>query len=281
MRSAFRSRGTPCDAMEQAVVDPSALERPAAGSPRVNVQESAARYAFAAAAVQGARVLDVASGSGLGSELLLRSGARFVVGIEVDPDALTAPATAPLRIEPGAPRLAFIRADATTLPLVDGACDVVVSFETIEHVGDPSRMLAECRRVLRPGGCLYLSTPNRTVTGWLPPNPFHVREFTTEEIVALVRRHFDEVTCHWQRPVVLPTFVLRRMAQRALGRAPGGRWIWRLWTQIRPERTRLGATLWHGERFEDDLLNDPHYQVVPARQTLWHQPTYTLLVARC
>src|SRR4029079_18548771 len=92
MRSAFRSRGTACDAIEQAI-DPAALERPAAGSPRVNVQESAARYAFAATAVRDARVLDVASGSGLGSDLLLRSGARSVVGIEFDANALAAPMT--------------------------------------------------------------------------------------------------------------------------------------------------------------------------------------------
>ena len=35
--------------------------------------------------------------------------------------------------------------------------------------------------------------------------------------------------------------VLRRTAQRFLARAPGGQWVWRLWTRIRPERTSLGA----------------------------------------
>jgi len=275
MLSAFRSRGTPCDAIEPA--DALALERPATGSPRVNVEESAARYAFAAAAVQNARVLDVASGAGLGSDLLRRSGARFVVGVEADRDAL-----APRRIvATDGHGLAFVCADATALPLADGTCDVVVSFETIEHVADPSRMLAECRRVLRRGGHLYLSTPNRTVTRWLPPNPFHVREFTIGEITALARRHFGDVTCHWQRPVTLPAFVLRRLAQRGLRGAPGGDRVWRLWTRVRPERTRVGASLWHGEVFGDDLLRDPHYRVVPAGGPLWRQPIYTVLVARC
>lgn len=277
MRSAFRSRGTPCDAIERASVDAAALERPASGSPRVNVQESAARYAFAAPAVRDARVLDVASGSGLGSELLSRSGARCVIGIEADRDALAVSAAG----RADGDRIAFVRADATALPFAAESCEVVVSFETIEHVADPSRMLAECRRVLRPGGRLYLSTPNRTVTRWLPPNPFHVREFTTAEITALVRQHFAQVTCHWQRPVVLPVFVLRRAAERSLRIVPGGDLVWRLWTRIRPARTSLGATLWHGRRFGDELLADPHFGVVPARPARWRQPTYTVLVARC
>lgn len=270
MRSAFRSRGTPSDAMEADGV--LALERPGPGSPRVNVQESAARYAFAAMTVGGARVLDVASGNGLGSELLLRRGARVVVGVEADPGALRSLA---------ASGPAFVRADATRLPFRDASYDVVVSFETIEHVDDANQMVAECRRILRPGGCLYLSTPNRTVTRWLPPNPFHVREFTTREITMLVRRHFDRVTCHWQRPVALPVFVLRQLARRGVARVPGGQGIWRLWERLRPARTSLGATIWHGARFDDASLDEPHYGVVPAEPLGWRRPTYTVLFARC
>jgi SAM-dependent methyltransferase len=276
MRSSFRSWSTPCDAIDAGPDDALALERPGWGSPRINVQESAARYVFAATAVPKARVLDVASGSGLGSEFLRRSGARVVVGIEADAAAL-----AGRRRVADASGPSFVRADATQLPLVDGSCDVVISFETIEHVADPSRMLAECRRVLRPGGRLYLSTPNRTVTRWLPSNPFHVREFTTREILTLVGRHFDGVTCHWQRPVVLPVFAFRQIARRALTFLPGGQVFWRLWKRIRPARTRVGTTVWRGERFDDDLLNDPHYHVVPARRMSWHRPMYTVLVARC
>jgi SAM-dependent methyltransferase len=271
MRSAFRSRGVPCDAIDVAP-DTLTLERPGSGSPRVNVQESASRYAFAAAGVRDVRVVDVASGSGLGSDLLRRAGARLVVGVEADPAALARCAAA---------TLAFVQADATALPFGDASCEVVVSFETIEHVADPERMLAECRRILRPGGTLYLSTPNRAVTRWLPPNPFHVREFTIGEILALVRRHFDGVTCHWQRPVLLPVFVLRRVGQMWLTRVPGGAYLWRLWKRVRPARIRIGATLWHGEHFDDEVTDDPHYHVVPAGVARWRQPTYTVLVARC
>jgi SAM-dependent methyltransferase len=279
MRSAFRSWGTPCDAIDPEPGDRSVLERPGVGSPRVNVQESAARYAFAANMANttgGARVLDVASGAGLGSELLRRRGAGFVVGVEADADAVAAHGVAADSFGPS-----FVRADATALPFVDGWCDLVVSFETIEHVVDASRMLAECRRMLRPGGRLVLSTPNRTVTRWLAPNPFHVREFTTREIVTLVRQHFTDVTCHWQRPVVVPVFAFRQIVRRRLALAPGGQRAWRLWQRIRPERANLGATIWRGERFDDELLNDAYYHVAPPPRMSWYRPMYTVLVARC
>jgi SAM-dependent methyltransferase len=46
------------------------------------------------------------------------------------------------------------------LPVADGAADVVIMSELIEHLVDPDGAVAEIRRVLRPGGSLLLSTPN-------------------------------------------------------------------------------------------------------------------------
>ena len=50
--------------------------------------------------------------------------------------------------------------DPPGLPIVDGAADVVIMSEVIEHLVDPDQAMAEVRRVLRPGGSLLLSTPN-------------------------------------------------------------------------------------------------------------------------
>ena len=262
--------------MAKALDDALPLERPSSGSPRVNVQEAAARYAFAADALRTLRVLDVGSGTGLGSEFLLTQGARFVVGVEPATEALR---QAHNRSAPFGPH--FVRADAQALPFGDASFDAVVSFETIEHLNDACGLLAECKRILRQGGCLYLSTPNRTVTRWLPPNPFHVREFTHAEIVRLVGQYFDRVACFWQRPVFLPVFLLRQLGRRWLTALPGNRIIWRSWKRIRPRRTRLGATAWEGWRFDQSLLQDRYYGVAPARRTIWEHPMYTVLVARC
>ena len=249
-------------------------ERPVTGAPLVNVQESAARYAFAAADVRALRVLDVASGAGLGSEFLLAQGARIVVGVESAAEALRQAR------RPDPSGMSFVRADALALPFADASFDAVVSFETIEHLIDARAFVAQCRRVLRRDGRLYLSTPNRTVTRWMPTNPFHVREFTVAELVALVGEYFPSVTCFWQRPVFLPVFFLRQMARRCVPFLPGGAGLWRLWTRIRPRRTQLAATAWQGSRYDRSLI-DERYGVRPAERAIRAQPMYTVLVARC
>jgi len=78
---------------------------------------------------------------------LWRDKGRRVLLLDLDPRML--------RSAPG-DRLA---ADAMRLPLRDGACDCVVLSAILEHVIDPARTLAECRRVLRPGGRIVAYVP--------------------------------------------------------------------------------------------------------------------------
>lgn len=155
--------------------------------------EHRARYRFACQLVRpGQSVLDVACGAGFGLRMLLDHGAR-PIGVD-----LQAPAVAEARAV--APQADLVQASAASLPLADHAVDLVVSFETLEHVPDAAAMLAELRRVLRPGGWLVVSTPN---CAFGPPerhtgNPFHVREFTGDELRDLLGQHFDQVTLHGQ-----------------------------------------------------------------------------------
>jgi len=113
------------------------------------------RYAFARQFVGGCHVLDAACGEGYGTALL-GAVAATVVGVDIDADAI-AHAAARYGITD---RVRFLEGSCADLPLADAAFDVVVSFETIEHVEaeDQSRMLAEFARVLKPDGLLIIYT---------------------------------------------------------------------------------------------------------------------------
>jgi SAM-dependent methyltransferase len=145
--------------------------------------EHLARYRLAAQLAPGRRVLDAASGEGYGSGILAAAGADSVVGVDLDSKS----------VEHARARHSgdFRVADVAALPFDDGAFDLVVSFETIEHVPDPSRALSELARVLAPDGLLVISTPNKHE--YLVENEFHTVEFTHEEFVALLGARFDQV----------------------------------------------------------------------------------------
>ena len=84
----------------------------------------------------------------------------------------------------------FQVADLAKLPFEDDSFDLVVCFETIEHVADARRVVAELRRVLVDDGMLVISTPNPAE--YVVENEFHVREFTPDEFAELLDDHFPE-----------------------------------------------------------------------------------------
>jgi ubiquinone/menaquinone biosynthesis C-methylase UbiE len=123
------------------------------------------------------RVLDAGCGGG-GTALSLAEEARFAVGLDLSARFLGSGTrlAAERRIE----NAAFVQADASRLPFRDQAFDLVFSHSVIEHVASAESYLAECRRVLRPGGLLYLSTaPYLSLAGahlprLLVPAPIHI-----------------------------------------------------------------------------------------------------------
>src|SRR5438552_8632378 len=108
-------------------------------------------YEWIAERVAGLRVLDMACGEGYGAAVLARR-ARSVVGVDANPEAHE---HARLRY-----RRDNLRFERGLVEAWEGDCDALVFLQTIEHLHDPGAVLDRFRGLLRPGGVLYVSTPN-------------------------------------------------------------------------------------------------------------------------
>ncbi len=126
-------------------------------------------------------VLEAGCGEGYGANLIA-DVARRVIGLDYD-EATVA------HVRARYPRVDMRHGNLAGLPLADGAVDVVVNFQVIEHLWDQGQFVRECLRVLRPGGCLLMSTPNRITFSPgrdTPINPFHTRELNAAELTDLL-----------------------------------------------------------------------------------------------
>src|SRR6266511_4202337 len=113
------------------------------------------RYAFAREYSTGKTVLDIASGEGYGTNLLA-SKAKFVYGVDLSEEAVKHASKLY-----GEGNKKFLIGNVTQIPLKDNEVDLVVSFETIEHVHEHDKMLQECKRVMKEDGILIISTPDK------------------------------------------------------------------------------------------------------------------------
>jgi len=165
-------------------------------------QEHLHRYAWCLPLVEGKDVLDVASGEGYGSAMLA-SKARSVRGVDISHDAVNHAAERYAALG----NLQYLQGSAAAIPLADDSVDVVVSFETIEHLLEQDEMMAEIRRVLRPDGILVMSSPNKEVysdqAGY--HNDYHVKELYLNEFQALLEKYFPAVELSGHRMAVCST----------------------------------------------------------------------------
>ena len=141
------------------------------------------RYHFVLPLAAGKSVLDVASGEGYGSALMA-SVARSVVGIDASEEAVK---RARRRYGEVA-TLEYRHGTCEAIPLPDASIELVVSFETLEHIAKPENLAAEAARVVAPDGLFIVSTPNKEIysdrVGYR--NPFHLKELYRDEFFDMV-----------------------------------------------------------------------------------------------
>ncbi|MDZ7608771.1 MAG: methyltransferase domain-containing protein [Cyclobacteriaceae bacterium] len=127
-------------------------------------------------------ILEIGCGQGRGVELLL-SRSRTYTGIDKITEVVN---SLKARFPKGDFRQAVIPPLAG---LADNSFDFVVSFQVIEHIKDDDLFMREIHRVLKPGGKALLTTPNRKLS--LSRNPWHIREYTSEELKSLAGKYFQ------------------------------------------------------------------------------------------
>jgi SAM-dependent methyltransferase len=120
----------------------------------------------------GSRVLEAGCGEGYGAELLRRAR-HEVVALDYDGFATG-------HVRTAYPEIPVVRANLVAMPFTTGVFDAVVSLQTVEHLWDQPEFVAESRRVVRPGGLLVISTPNRLT--FPPGNLYHASELDPTEL---------------------------------------------------------------------------------------------------
>lgn len=129
----------------------------------------------------GQDVFEAGCGEGYGADMIA-SVARRVVAVDYDEATVE-------HVRLRYPRVQVLAGNLAALPMPDASFDVVVNFQVIEHLWDQPQFITECLRLLRPGGRLLISTPNRitfTPGSDTPVNPFHTRELNAAELRELL-----------------------------------------------------------------------------------------------
>ena len=147
------------------------------------------RYHWISSFVANKVVADLACGEGYGSALLSQS-AKQVIGADIDTETI---ASAQKKYH-DLNNLLYLNADVLDSKIDENSIDVVVSFETLEHLDEHDLLLNEFKRILSESGVLVLSTPDKAVySGNETHNEFHIKELYEKEFRQLVENHFSHV----------------------------------------------------------------------------------------
>lgn len=163
--------------------------------------EHLARYQFALPYLKG-RVLDFACGAGYGTKMMAKASKKKVteaIGVDISTEAIRYASHNYFH-----PLVTYQVQDVVdpTLPQKLGTFDVIVSFETIEHVVEEEQFLSNIYSMLKPGGTLLLSTPFGQGRGKQCGSRFHVHQLTRDEFYSLFPSYQD-VSFYFQKGVLV------------------------------------------------------------------------------
>lgn len=142
-------------------------------------QRSVLAYKRAAERVSG-EVLEIGTGMGYGIEVVAPAAASYTTIDKSVPQLVELPAN-----------VTFRQMQVPPIGFEDESFDYVISFQVIEHIKQDIDFVREIHRVLRPGGKVIITTPNAPMS--LTRNPWHIREYKSEELHNLFEVHFRDV----------------------------------------------------------------------------------------
>lgn len=146
-------------------------------------QRSLLAYIEAAKLVSG-RVLEIGTGSGYGIEVISPVVDEFVTIDKFDTSAKE-------KIK-GHDNVSFIQMNVPPLTgLPDNSFDFVISFQVIEHIKKDHDFVKEIHRVLKPGGKMIITTPNKSMS--ITRNPWHIREYEIDELKSMFEKYYTSV----------------------------------------------------------------------------------------
>lgn len=149
-----------------------------------------ATYAFCRPYIEDKKVLDFGCGSGYGTHML-SPYCRDITGVDISPDAIRFAAASYKNANLTYRQIEDIQ--TTPLPYPNSHFDVVISFQVLEHIEQDLKYLSEVKRVLKKDGTLIIATPDRQTRlfrGQKPWNQYHVREYSPQELLALLHQNF-------------------------------------------------------------------------------------------
>ena len=156
---------------------------------RVSARDASDNYVFQrsilayheAASIVSGNVLEIGTGMGYGIEVVAPHARSFITVDKFAPAAELA----------RHPHVEFHQAVVPPLAFAANSFDFVISFQVIEHIKRDAEFVREIHRVLRPGGRFIVTTPNAPMS--LTRNPWHVREYTAEQLRRLLAARFSEI----------------------------------------------------------------------------------------